>query len=141
MSRIKMDLRNCDCKDLMKEFPDKYFQLAIVDPPYGLDERLTSGGRYDHYNCCGGITYNVHSPARCKHLTDKGCAVESLGCKLSFCGEIPEFPRELRNKIDCLAHEFKDFTGSKVGVWDIIRKSREETIEYLINMGVINEEE
>jgi site-specific DNA-methyltransferase (adenine-specific) len=28
----------------MKEFPDKYFQLAIVDPPYGLDERLTSGG-------------------------------------------------------------------------------------------------
>lgn len=32
--RIKMDLRNCDCMDLMKEFPDKYFELAIVDPPY-----------------------------------------------------------------------------------------------------------
>ena len=31
-----MDLRNCDCMDLMKEFPDKYFELAIVDPPYGI---------------------------------------------------------------------------------------------------------
>ena len=29
---------NCDCMDLMKEFPDKYFELAIVDPPYGIGE-------------------------------------------------------------------------------------------------------
>ena len=36
LNRIKMDLRNCDCMDLMKEFPDKYFELAIVDPPYGI---------------------------------------------------------------------------------------------------------
>jgi len=34
--RIKMDLRNCDCMDLMKEFPDKHFDLCIVDPPYGI---------------------------------------------------------------------------------------------------------
>jgi site-specific DNA-methyltransferase (adenine-specific) len=25
-----------DCMDLMKQFPDKHFDLAIVDPPYGL---------------------------------------------------------------------------------------------------------
>ena len=25
-----------DCMEGMKEFPDKYFELAIVDPPYGL---------------------------------------------------------------------------------------------------------
>jgi len=30
-----IDLRNCDNMDLMKSFPDKYFDLAIVDPPYG----------------------------------------------------------------------------------------------------------
>ena len=35
---------NMDCMDGMKEFPDKYFDLAIVDPPYGdgggyLEER------------------------------------------------------------------------------------------------------
>lgn len=26
---------NRDCMEGMKEFPDKYFDLAIVDPPYG----------------------------------------------------------------------------------------------------------
>ena len=28
---------NCDCMDLLKETPDKYYELAIVDPPYGID--------------------------------------------------------------------------------------------------------
>lgn len=27
---------NMDCMDGMKQFPDKFFDLAIVDPPYGL---------------------------------------------------------------------------------------------------------
>lgn len=27
---------NMDCMQGMKEFPDKYFDLAIVDPPYGI---------------------------------------------------------------------------------------------------------
>lgn len=27
---------NMDCMEGMKEFPDKYFELAIVDPPYGI---------------------------------------------------------------------------------------------------------
>ena len=27
-------LYNMDCMEGMKEFPDKYFELAIVDPPY-----------------------------------------------------------------------------------------------------------
>ena len=29
---------NMDCMDGMKEFPDKYFDLAVVDPPYGRKE-------------------------------------------------------------------------------------------------------
>ena len=32
------DLRCCDCMDLMREFPDKHFDLAIVDPPYGAGD-------------------------------------------------------------------------------------------------------
>jgi site-specific DNA-methyltransferase (adenine-specific) len=28
---------NMDCMQAMKEFPDKFFDLAIVDPPYGID--------------------------------------------------------------------------------------------------------
>lgn len=27
---------NMDCMEGMKEFPDQYFDLAIVDPPYGI---------------------------------------------------------------------------------------------------------
>lgn len=32
-SEIK--LYNSDCMEAMKEMPDKAFDLAIVDPPYG----------------------------------------------------------------------------------------------------------
>ena len=32
-----LDIRNMDCMELMKQYPDKYFDLAIVDPPYGID--------------------------------------------------------------------------------------------------------
>ncbi len=27
---------HADCMDVMKDIPDKYFELAIVDPPYGI---------------------------------------------------------------------------------------------------------
>lgn len=29
---------NCDCIDAMREFPDKFFDLAIIDVPYGIGE-------------------------------------------------------------------------------------------------------
>ena len=35
---------NMDCMEAMREMPDKAFELAIVDPPYGLGDRLTDGG-------------------------------------------------------------------------------------------------
>ena len=49
---------NMDCMKGMKEFPDKYFDLAIVDPPYGggndkeIESRKRSrfGGWFDNYN-------------------------------------------------------------------------------------------
>lgn len=36
-------LYNCDCMDGMKQFPDKYFELAIVDPPYGININMNMG--------------------------------------------------------------------------------------------------
>lgn len=30
-----IDLLNIDCMDFMRDIPDKYFDLAICDPPYG----------------------------------------------------------------------------------------------------------
>lgn len=34
---------NMDCMEGMKEFPDKYFDLAIVDPPYGIGADTGTG--------------------------------------------------------------------------------------------------
>ena len=31
------DVYLMDCVELMKHYPDKYFDLAVVDPPYGID--------------------------------------------------------------------------------------------------------
>ena len=42
---IISEVYNMDCVAGMKEYPDKYFDLAIVDPPYGL-ERFKSGGSH-----------------------------------------------------------------------------------------------
>ena len=32
-----IELLNCDCMEYMATVPDKYFDLAIVDPPYGIN--------------------------------------------------------------------------------------------------------
>lgn len=36
---------NCDCMMGMKQFPDKYFDLAVVDPPYGININNSMGRR------------------------------------------------------------------------------------------------
>lgn len=35
---MSVELLNMDCMDYMKELPDNDFELAIVDPPYGIGE-------------------------------------------------------------------------------------------------------
>lgn len=35
MTYEKPGFYNADCMEAMKQFPDKFFDLAIVDPPYG----------------------------------------------------------------------------------------------------------
>jgi site-specific DNA-methyltransferase (adenine-specific) len=32
----KATLYNMDCMELLKATPDKFYDLAIVDPPYGI---------------------------------------------------------------------------------------------------------
>ena len=32
-----IEFKNIDCMEGMKQYPDKYFDLAIVDPPYGIN--------------------------------------------------------------------------------------------------------
>jgi site-specific DNA-methyltransferase (adenine-specific) len=55
-----LDIRNMDCMDLMRDLPDNHFDLAIVDPPYGIgydiqqnamavSGRKSNGGMWKHY--------------------------------------------------------------------------------------------
>ncbi len=32
-----------DCMELMRLYPDKYFDLAVVDPPYGININMNMG--------------------------------------------------------------------------------------------------
>lgn len=41
---MTIELLNIDCMEYMATLPDKAFDLAIVDPPYGIGDALTSGG-------------------------------------------------------------------------------------------------
>lgn len=45
-----LDIRLMDCMDLMREFPDKHFDLAIVDPPYGIGAENHAGKKENGWN-------------------------------------------------------------------------------------------
>jgi site-specific DNA-methyltransferase (adenine-specific) len=48
-----------DCMEFMKGIPDKYFELAIVDPPYGLERyKSNDGGNSKKITSFGGNTSN-----------------------------------------------------------------------------------
>lgn len=49
---------NMDCMDGMKQFPDKYFDLAIVDPPYGI------GIMSMNYTTSGAVRTHGHAAAK-----------------------------------------------------------------------------
>ena len=38
-----ISIYNGDCMDLLKQTPDKYYSLALVDPPYGLPKDAVHG--------------------------------------------------------------------------------------------------
>ena len=45
---MKSEVYNIDCIDFMKTLPDKYFDLVIADPPYGIKE----DGKKNHSRGC-----------------------------------------------------------------------------------------
>jgi len=53
-------VENIDCMEGMKRYPDKYFELAIVDPPYGIGNWVQTGG-----NIRGeAVTWNDNTPVK-----------------------------------------------------------------------------
>ena len=55
---MKSEVYNCDCMELMAKYPDGYFELAIVDPPYkiasqqkqGVGSRIDMSGKMNNWN-------------------------------------------------------------------------------------------
>lgn len=48
---MKAGVYNMDCMDAMREFPDGYFDLAVVDPPYKEETiGLSAGFNRNHFN-------------------------------------------------------------------------------------------
>ena len=69
---------NCDCMEAMRRFPDNYFDLAIVDPPYGdgggtFASGTRFGERFDRYKS-GGVARQAEIPPR---YTDRERIAES----------------------------------------------------------------
>ena len=54
-----IELIHGDCMDYMRELPDNAFDLAIVDPPYGID--INKSGRLGHYGG-KGKTWDSETP-------------------------------------------------------------------------------
>ena len=47
------EIFNVDCMEYMKDIPDKHFELAVVDPPYGIftvDKETHGGGWAKKYS-------------------------------------------------------------------------------------------
>ncbi|KKP74708.1 MAG: Modification methylase [candidate division WS6 bacterium GW2011_GWF1_35_23] len=104
---------NCDCMIGMKEYPDKHFDLAIVDPPYGIGYSALVGSkkesdgwkRRDKKNwdsnvpdknyfdelfrvsknqiIWGGNYFNL-SPSRCYLIWDKVQRIDQADCELAW---------------------------------------------------------
>lgn len=64
---VKSEVLNIDCMEGMAKYPDNYFELAIVDPPYGIKQpafrkesknKLTKTKQYNH------VVYNQPPPTR-----------------------------------------------------------------------------
>ena len=57
-----LDLRNCDCMDLMREFPAGHFDLAIVDPPYGIGASEMQMGKGKNKKWANGNGWDNATP-------------------------------------------------------------------------------
>ena len=56
---VKNRIILADCMDIMKDIPDKYFELAIVDPPYGIN---MANGAHSNLKKLGNKDWDIQTP-------------------------------------------------------------------------------
>ena len=117
---------NMDCMDGMKQFPDAYFDLAIVDPPYGINMGHTcgvGGGGYDRaFNGYKGVQRRQDQLRKAKfyHAFD-----DSSAPKAEY---FQELKRVSKNQIIWGGNFFLDNLGkaSCIIVWDKGRRGMDQ---------------
>ena len=67
----KLNLRNCDCMELMRDYPDNHFDLAIVDPPYGI-KGLSANEKRDPNSIIDNLKFDME-PKWKAHLKLEKC--------------------------------------------------------------------
>ena len=63
LGAVPSEVFNEDCIQVMKRYPDKFFDLAVVDPPYGLGDKLTQGGTWASKYDKGDASWDIAPPA------------------------------------------------------------------------------
>jgi site-specific DNA-methyltransferase (adenine-specific) len=95
-----IELLNIDCMKYMKSVPDKYFELAIVDPPYGINAPNMSMGtnlnRNDGWNRKESTAKSIKKgPLNSGSGYFKGKALTSMSCNWDFEKPSPEYFKDL----------------------------------------------
>lgn len=65
-------LYNADCMEIMQQYPDGYFDLAVVDPPYGINATNMSMGTHKTRSRNGGSGPGISTVQRLKGRLNTG---------------------------------------------------------------------
>ena len=83
----KSEVYNMDCMEFMRSLPDKFFDLAIADPPYGSDNSAQLNG--------GGILENSTQQIQCSRTGGTWAAKFGRGIKSWDVAPTQDFFEEL----------------------------------------------
>lgn len=117
----------CDCMELMRRYPDQYFDIAVVDPPYGINMGHTFGvGRGGYDRAFGGQNTGLRScqerknKAKFYHTFDDSAAPDEK--------YFDELKRVSKAQIIWGGNYFLDYLGraSCIIVWDKKRRGMDQ---------------
>lgn len=84
---------NCDCLSYMRTVPDKFFDLAVVDPPYGINAPNMQMGGHDGYQSTATKLRKGRLNQGAGKLKNR--ALNTLSCDWDFEPPGPEYFDEL----------------------------------------------
>ena len=102
-----LSLFHADCMEIMKQYPDKYFDLAIVDPPYGID--ITK--QFENANKAG---------TKSMFKQTKGIVKKDWDAEIPTAEYFDELKRVSKNQIIWGGNYFLDYLGNTkcMLIWD-----------------------